>query len=67
MENTGQHIPKADTSKLFKNTVKFESYLTDIKNRKHRITFTKYRLSCFMNMTEPMGNDIYDNISFQTL
>ena len=25
-------------------TVKFESYLTDIKNRKHRVTFTKYRL-----------------------
>ena len=31
-------------------TVKFESYLTDIKNRKHRVTFTKYRLSdhCLM-------------------
>ena len=41
---------KADTYKLFKNTVKFESYLTDIKNRKHRVTFTKYRLSdhCLM-------------------
>ena len=24
-------FPKADTYKLFKNTVKFESYLTDIK------------------------------------
>ena len=38
-------FPKADTYKLFKSRVKFESYLTDIKNRKHRITFSKYRLS----------------------
>ena len=28
-----------------KNRVKFESYLSDIKNRKYRVTFTKFRLS----------------------
>ena len=37
-------FPKADTYRQFKNRVKFESYLTDIKNRKLRVTFTKYRL-----------------------
>ena len=38
-------FPKAETYKLFKNTLEFESYLTDIKNRKYRVTFIKYRLS----------------------
>ena len=36
---------KADTYRQFTNGVKFESYLTDIKNRKLRVTFTKYRQS----------------------
>ena len=41
---------KADTYTQFKNRVKFESYLADIKNRNHRVTFTKYKLSdhCLM-------------------
>ena len=38
-------FPKADTFKQFKGNVKFENYLTDIKNRKHRVSYTKYRLS----------------------
>ena len=38
-------FPKADTYNKFKNRVKFESYLSDIKNRKYRVTFTKFRLS----------------------
>ena len=33
------------THSQFKNRVKFESYLPDIKNRKYRVTFTKFRLS----------------------
>ena len=43
-------FPKADTYIQFKGRIKFESYLTDIKNRKQRVTFTKYRLSdhCLM-------------------
>ena len=43
-------FPKADTYTQFKNRVKFESYLADIKNRNHRVAFTKYRLSdhCLM-------------------
>ena len=36
-------FPKADTYIQFKGRVKFESYLADIKNRKQRVTFTKYR------------------------
>ena len=38
-------FPKADTYREFKNRVKFESYLSDITNRKYRVTFTKFRLS----------------------
>ena len=38
-------FPKADTCREFKNRVKFESYLSDIKNRKYRVTFAKFRLS----------------------
>ena len=37
--------PKAATYKLFKDRIKFENYLTNIKNRKQRVTFTKLRLS----------------------
>ena len=46
----GKPFPKADTYRQFKNRVKFESYFADIKNRKLRVTFTKYRLSdhCLM-------------------
>ena len=38
------------THTQFRNRVKFESYVADIKNRNHRVTFTKYRLSdhCLM-------------------
>ena len=36
---------KAATYKLFKDRIKFENYLTTIKNRKQRVTFTKLRLS----------------------
>ena len=38
-------FPKAATYREFKNRVKFESYLSDIKNRNYRVTFTKFRLS----------------------
>ena len=43
-------FPKADSFRLFKNLVKFEPYLKDIKNRKYRVAFTKLRLSdhCLM-------------------
>ena len=36
---------KAATYKLFKDRIKFENDLTNIKNRKQRVTFTKLRLS----------------------
>ena len=39
------NFPKAETYGKFKSNVKYESYLADIKNRKHRVTFTKFRLS----------------------
>ena len=39
------HYTKAETYKLFKNKVGMEEYLLDTKNRKHRVTFTKLRLS----------------------
>ena len=35
-------FPKADTYRQSKN-VKFENYLTDIKNRKLRVTFTDFQ------------------------
>ena len=43
-------FPKADSYKLFKKRVEYENYLTDIKNRKRRVSFTKFRLSdhCLM-------------------
>ena len=40
------------THSQFKNRVKFESYLSDIKNRKYRVTFTKFRLSDHGQMIE---------------
>ena len=43
---------KADTYRLFKDDVKFENYLSDIKSRKHRVTFAKYRLSDHCLMVE---------------
>ena len=38
-------FPKADTYKLFKTRVKLENYLIDNNNRRHRVAFTKLRLS----------------------
>ena len=38
-------FPKANTYKLFKTRVKLENYLIDNNNRKHRVAFTKLRLS----------------------
>ena len=38
-------FPKADTYRLFKTLPKFEGYLSDIKNRNHRVIYTKFRLS----------------------
>ena len=38
-------FPKADTSRLFKSRVKLKNYLIDTNNRKHRVAFTKLRLS----------------------
>ena len=38
------YCSKAETFRLFKTNNKFENYL-DIKNRKHRVAFSKYRLS----------------------
>ena len=45
-------FPKADTYREFKNRVRLESYLSDIKNRKYRVTFTKFRLSDYGLMIE---------------
>ena len=38
-------FPKADNNRLFKTRVKFENYLFDTNNRKHRVAFPKLRLS----------------------
>jgi hypothetical protein len=45
-----QSFTKADTFRLFKDSVKFERYLDDIKIRKHRVSFAKFRVSdhCLM-------------------
>ena len=42
--------PKADSFSQFKERVKLEDYLVNIKNRKHMVSFTKLRLSdhCLM-------------------
>ena len=45
-------FPKADSYRLFKSRVVYENYLTDIKNRKQRVSFTKYRLSDHCLMVE---------------
>ena len=45
-------FPKAETYSRFKLNVKFESYLSDIKIRKHRVTYTKFRLSDHSLMIE---------------
>ena len=45
-------FPKTGTYREFKNRVKFESYLSDIKNRKYRVTCTKLRLSDHCLMVE---------------
>ena len=45
-------FPKADSYRLFKNNVKYENYLTDIRNRKQRVSFSKYRLSDHCLMVE---------------
>ena len=43
-------FPKADSFRKFKQNVKFEKYLEDIRIRKHRVSLTKLRLSdhCLM-------------------
>ena len=45
-----QAFSKADTYQLFKNQVKFEPYLEDIRCRKYRVSMSKFRLSdhCLM-------------------
>ena len=45
-----ESFPKADTFRLFKDSVKFERYLDDIKIRKHRVSLAKFRVSdhCLM-------------------
>ena len=42
--------PKSITYRIFKDKVKFEPYLEEIKNRSHRISMSKFRLSdhCLM-------------------
>ena len=45
-------FPKADIYSLFKDQVNFENYLYDIKSRKHRVTFSKFRLSDHCLMVE---------------
>ena len=47
-----KNISKADTYKLFKTRVKLENYLIDNNNRKHRVAFTKLRLSDYNLMIE---------------
>ena len=50
MENTKvSAFSKAALFRLFKEQIKFQNYL-DIKNRKLRVSFTKFRLSdhCLM-------------------
>ena len=44
VEQTPLYI-KAGTYKLFKNKVGIEDYLVDITSRRHRVTYTKFRLS----------------------
>ena len=46
------NFSKADCYKQFKDEVKFERYLSTIKNRKHRVTLSKFRLSDHILMIE---------------
>ena len=43
---------KADTFKTFKTRSKFETYLCDVSNRKHRVAMTKFRTSDHRLMIE---------------
>ena len=43
---------KCDSFKQFKNWVKFENYLTDVTNRKHRVAMSKLRTSDHKLMIE---------------
>ena len=43
---------KCDSFKQFKNRVKFENYLTDVTNRKHRVAMSKLRTSDHKLMIE---------------
>ena len=45
-------FPNADTYRLFKTRLKLENDLIDTNNRKHRVTFTKLRLSHYKLMIE---------------
>ena len=54
---------EAETYTQFKNRVKFESYLADIKNRNHRVTFTKYRLSDHCLMIEKGRHTSLHNVA----
>ena len=45
-------IPKASSYVMFKRNVKFESYLYQVKNMKHRITLSRFRMSNHTLMTE---------------
>ena len=47
---------KATTFSEFKDTVKLEKYLTDVKCRKHRISLSKLRLSDHCLMIEVGGH-----------
>ena len=47
-----QSSSKAETYNFFKNEIKFEKYLNNIKNKKHLIAFNKFRLSDHKLMIE---------------
>ena len=44
-QNEIQKFTKAEKYVQFKTNLKYEKYLSTIKNRKHRVAYTKYRLS----------------------
>ena len=47
VEQTPLYI-KAGIYKLFKSKAGIEDYLVDITSRRHRVTYTKFRLSDYM-------------------
>ena len=47
-----RNCPKGATYKTFKDQIKFEKYLTCVKNRKHRVALTKLRTSDHKLMIE---------------